>query len=127
MVFMVGTFALLSLALWFLSKKLAIDIQNILITAGVFIVVGYGFLTGFNRVKSHIMREPVDDELSRLIMVKSSSLSFYISLYLWLFIMYLSGKTKMETTALIGSGIIGMAVVFLLSWIGTKIYGMKDE
>ncbi|MBP1770435.1 MAG: hypothetical protein H6P96_1053 [Candidatus Aminicenantes bacterium] len=52
--------------------------------------------------------------------------AFYISIYLWLFIMYFSGKTTLEAHSLIGAGIAGMAVVFVLCWLGVKLFWMKN-
>lgn len=60
-------------------------------------------------------------------MTKASSLSYYFSIYLWLFIMYISDRTSLETHSLIGAGIMGIAVIFFLSWVGIKLYGMKNE
>jgi hypothetical protein len=40
--------------------------------------------------------------------------------------MYVSDKTTLPTHSLIGDGILGMAVVFLLWWLGVKAFGMKN-
>jgi L-2-hydroxyglutarate oxidase LhgO len=32
----------------------------------------------------------------------------------------------METRSLIGAGILGMSIIFLLSWLGVKLIGMKN-
>jgi hypothetical protein len=60
-------------------------------------------------------------------MLRASSLAFYISLYLWLFVMYISDKTTLPAHSLIGAGILGMAVVFLFSWLGVRIFGIRNE
>jgi hypothetical protein len=41
--------------------------------------------------------------------------------------MYISDKTKLEKDTLIGAGILGMAIIFFLSWIGIKLIGLKNE
>ena len=51
---------------------------------------------------------------------------YYISIYFWLFIMYVSDKTSLEAHSLVGGGILGMAVIFLLCWLGVKAFGMKN-
>ena len=91
------------------------------------IVVGFGMLVLFRRFKSIRKGEPTDDELSKLILQKSSSLSFYISLYLWLIISYFSGKVNIEVEELIGYGIIGMAIIFAGIWSFLKIKGLKND
>jgi len=60
-------------------------------------------------------------------MTRASSFAYYISIYLWLFIMYISDRTSLEARSLVGAGILGMAVVFLLCWLGVKAFGMKNE
>jgi|WetSurMetagenome_2_1015567.scaffolds.fasta_scaffold00237_23 hypothetical protein len=126
-IFIAGTLLLITSGLWFLSARLSVDPKDVLVPGGALIALGYGSFVGVLKIKSLIRKEPFDDELSKTVMLKSSSLSFYISLYMWLFIMYLSNKTNIESSDLIGSGIIGMVIVFMLSWAGTKFYGMKDE
>jgi hypothetical protein len=94
--------------------------------AGSIIVVGFAIYIGSVRIKSSMRKEPLEDELSKKMMTKTSSLSYYLSLYLWLFIMYMSDRTTMHTHTLIGAGILGMAIIFFLCWIGIKIYGMRN-
>lgn len=91
------------------------------------IVVGIGILVLVKRFKSIRKGEPTDDELSKLILQKSSSLSFYISLYLWLIISYFSSKINIEVEELIGYGIIGMAIIFAGIWSFLKIKGLKND
>ena len=90
-------------------------------------MVGFALYIGLERLKSLRRKEPIEDELSKKIMTKASSLAFYVSIYLWLFIMYMSDKTTMEIHTLIGTGILGMSIIFLLSWLGVKLIGMKNE
>lgn len=93
---------------------------------GVLVVVGFAVFIGINRIKSVIQKEPIEDELSKKIMIKASSISYYISIYLWLIIMYFSDKVALESHSLIGAGILGMAIIFLLSWIGVKMFGVSN-
>ncbi len=87
----------------------------------------FGLLVLFRRFNSIRRGEPSGDELSRLILQKSSSLSFYVSLYLWLLISYLSDRVNLETGQLIGYGIIAMAIIFATIWSIFKVIGLKDE
>ena len=65
--------------------------------------------------------------MSRKVMVRATSLAYYVSIYLWLFVMYISDKTSLPAHSLIGGGIAGMAVIFLLCWLGVKAFGLKNE
>ncbi len=72
-------------------------------------------------------KEPVEDEYSKKIMMKTASYSYYISLYLWLFISFLSGGKEIDTQRVIGLGVVGMAVVFVISWVFVKLIGLRNE
>ena len=127
LIFIVALLVLVSILFWVfnIQKPLnAIEIGMILIPL---ILVGFALFIGFRNLGSTIRKEPVEDELSKKVMTKASSLSFYISLYMWLFVMYISDKTKVEPHSLLGAGIAGMSLVFLLSWIGVKIFGLSNE
>jgi len=60
-------------------------------------------------------------------MRKASSLAYYISLYLWLLIMFLSDKLNYETHTIIGMDILGMAVVFAVCWLIVNFTGVRNE
>jgi len=124
-IFVVSGLVLLALVFWAINMR-TISIQEILMLAGAIILVGFAVYIGVVRIKSTIQKEPVEDELSKKIMTKASSISYYVSIYLWLIIMYLSDKTTLESHSLIGAGILTMAIIFLLSWIGVKMYGVKN-
>jgi hypothetical protein len=125
--FVISALLLASLALWALKGHLAGNLREILMAAGIIILVGFALFFGMARVRSHLRKEPSEDELSRRVMTKATSLAYYISLYLWLFIMYVSDRTTMATHTLIGAGIMGMALIFFFCWIGIKALGMKNE
>jgi hypothetical protein len=125
--FVISALLLASLALWALKGRLAGNLGEILMAAGIIILVGFALFFGMARVRSHLRKEPSEDELSRRVMTKATSLAYYISLYLWLFIMYVSDRTTMATHTLIGAGIMGMALIFFFCWIGIKALGMKNE
>ena len=125
-IFVVACLVLASFILWILNARMSWNMQEILMIAIGLIMVGFAFLIGISRFKSTLRKEPPEDELSRTIMTKASSLSYYISIYLWLFIMYISDRVKWETHTLIGAGILGMAVIFSLSWLGVKLTGFRN-
>lgn len=89
------------------------------------LILGIGSWVLFNRIKSKRNRELAEDELSKLILQKSSSISYYISLYLWLLLSYFSDSLKLDTEQLIGYGIIGMAFIFVGCWVYYYIRGVK--
>jgi len=125
--FVVSALLIASVALWALKGKVSGNILEILTTGGIFIMVGFALFIGTSRMRSHIRKEPPEDELSKTIMTRATSLAYYISLFLWLFIMYISDRVKMEPHSLISAGILGMALIFFCCWLGIKVTGVKNE
>jgi peptidoglycan/LPS O-acetylase OafA/YrhL len=81
----------------------------------------------FRRIGSEKRGQPAEDEFSKKVMQKAAALSYFVSLYLWLGIMYLADKLKTETDVMFGWGILGMAVIFGASWLFYNFRGIKDE
>jgi len=120
-------FVLLGVFLWFGTSAEGTGLKELLPYLVGVVVVGLALFAGYRRITSLHRGEPAEDELSRKIMVKSSSVSFFISIYFWLAIMYFSDKVEMACHSLIGSGIAGMAVIMVLSWLYFKFRGVGNE
>jgi hypothetical protein len=125
-IFMVSTLVLAGMAAWAVKGKIVGNTGEIVMAGVVFILVGFAAALGASRLRSRRRGEPAEDELSKRIMTRASSLAYYISIYLWLFIMYIGDKVTLPAHNIVGTGIAGMAVVFLLCWLGVKFFGMKD-
>jgi len=119
-IFVLAALVLLSTAFWVMNTKLSDNLPEILMITGVVIIAGFAVYIGVIRFRSALRKEPAEDEFSKRVMTKASSLSFYISIYWWLFLMYMSDKTSLANDTLIGAGIMGMALIFFFSWIGVK-------
>ena len=113
--FVVSALVLVSTAIWVLKGRIAGNTREMVMVAVALVVVGFAVYLGISRLRSHQRHEPAEDELSKKVMLRASSLAYYISIYLWLFVMYISDKTTLETHSLVGAGILGMAVVFFLA------------
>jgi len=96
-----------------------------------FIIIGilvcFGLYAVYRRLISGKRGQPAEDEFSKKIVQKAAAMSYYISLYLWLVIMYLADKQKAETELLFGWGILGMAIIFGVLWTYFNFRGVKDE
>ena len=123
---LISALVLATTIVWLLNVKITIGFQAITQYVVILIIIAFGFYFGFSRIKSEKRGEPAEDELSKKILQKASSISFYVSLYIWLGVMYFSDKTKLETHTLIGTGILGMAIVFCACWVIFKIRGLRD-
>jgi peptidoglycan/LPS O-acetylase OafA/YrhL len=117
----------LSLGAWvYYSKKGSLEFADLMQYAIIFILVAFALIIGLSRLRSERRGEPAEDELSKKIMQKAASTAFYISLYWWLVLSYLSENWKAETGSVIGRGIMGMALIFALSWVVYKIKGVRS-
>ncbi|MGE5356070.1 MAG: hypothetical protein ACM3PT_07500 [Deltaproteobacteria bacterium] len=93
----------------------------------ILLIAGFGLFVAYRRFLSYKSGEPQEDELSKQILQKSAASSFYISLYMWLAIMYLTDRNKTDPEIMFGWGITGMAVIFGLSWVFYYFRGLKNE
>lgn len=126
-IFVISALVVASLVVWALKSQITGNVGEIVMTGIVLVLVGFAIYLGLSRLRSHRRHERAEDELSKRIMTRASSLAYYVSIYLWLFVMYVSDKTTLEAHSLIGAGILGMAVVFLLCWLGEKAFGVKND
>ena len=127
MVFVLAAIAIGSALLWYFGSNE--DIGNIyLLHFGViFLVVAFAIYIGIKRLGSAKRGEPTEDEMSKKVMLKTASLSYYISLYLWVIMIFVKDRVKMDTEEILGTGILGMAVCFACCWLYFNFRGVKSE
>jgi peptidoglycan/LPS O-acetylase OafA/YrhL len=123
----VAALVLITAFLWIFSGSGKVDPMEYVNLAVISMVVIFALFIGYKRYRSIRRGEPAEDELSKKVMQKTSSLSYYISLYLWLAIMYFSDRLDYETHTIIGAGILGMAVTFAICWLVINFTGVKNE
>lgn len=70
---------------------------------------------------------PQDDELSRKVNEKAAATSFYISLILWLLLIYLQSHSEINSKWILLFGIVGMAITFIISWLIFNHSGINYE
>jgi peptidoglycan/LPS O-acetylase OafA/YrhL len=126
-VFIVAALVLISTGIWFFSTTEKFKPFELVGFGIIILVILFAVFIGYKRLSSAKRGEPPEDELSKKVMQKTSSLSYYISLYLWLAIMYFSDRIHYETHTVIGAGILGMAVVFAVCWLVFNFRGVRNE
>jgi peptidoglycan/LPS O-acetylase OafA/YrhL len=126
-VFIVSALVLISAGMWFVSRFPKSSLVDYFQFGIIILVVIFAIFLGYKRFTSVLRREPTEDELSKRINQKTASLSYYISLYLWLFLMYCSDKINYQTHTIIGAGILGMALTFGICWMVIKFIGLRNE
>jgi len=123
---LISAMVLVTTILWLMNTKKPLSIPEISQYGVILVLVGLGVYVGISRLKSEKRGEPPEDELSKKILQKASSTAYYISLYMWLALAYMIDTQKLETHTVIGTGILGMAILFAVCWFFYKVRGMKD-
>jgi peptidoglycan/LPS O-acetylase OafA/YrhL len=90
-------------------------------------VIVFAIFVGFKRLRSARRGEPVEDEMSKKVMLRAAAFSYYISLYLWVAILFIKDRVNLDTEELIGAGILGMAVSLGACWLYFNFRGVKSE
>ena len=118
---------IVSVVIWILNATTEIKFGNLLMYGIILLITIFALAIAISKLKSAKEGLTSEDELSRLIRNKASSRSYYVSLYWWLILMYLSDKTRLETHSLIGAGILGMAVLFAGFWVYFNFKGKIND
>jgi peptidoglycan/LPS O-acetylase OafA/YrhL len=126
-VFIVAALVLITTGIWFFSAKENLKLFDLVSFGIIILVVAFAVFIGIKRMTSARRGEPAEDELSKKVMQRTAAWSYYVSLYLWLAIMYFSDRLKFETHTIIGAGILGMAVIFAICWLVFNFRGVRNE
>lgn len=115
----------LTTILWLGKESLSLEELSSL---GVILaIVGFAVFILIRRINSWKSGEPQEDELSKKVMLRTSSLSYYVSLYFWVFLLWLKDRVAFEQEELLGTGILGMALIFALSWVYYHFRGVPND
>jgi peptidoglycan/LPS O-acetylase OafA/YrhL len=93
----------------------------------ILLIVGFALFVGYKRLSNARRGEPAEDELSKRILQKTAAISYYISLYIWVFLIFLKDRVKLDTEELLGTGILAMAVTFGVSWLIINFKGFRND
>jgi hypothetical protein len=126
LVFLVAGLVTISCLLWFLRAGFSFELTDLLQIGIILVVLGFAVFIGISRFRSERRGQPSEDELSKNLMKRASSLSYFISLYWWLLLMYFSDRTSLERGSFIGAGILGMAVILAVCYLFFYFRGLRD-
>ncbi|OGY93064.1 MAG: hypothetical protein A3H70_05490 [Candidatus Komeilibacteria bacterium RIFCSPLOWO2_02_FULL_48_11] len=92
----------------------------------IILLIAILFMIYFIKHKYSDVRKglPLDDERSKKVMTQAAAMTFYISLY-WLlaisffesFFAKMFGVIKLDAGQVVGGGIAGMSIIFIIAWI----------
>ena len=100
LIFIVAALVVVTTAVWIITSRAAFKPADLGMYAVLILVVGFALFIGVKRLSSVKKGEPAEDELSKKVLQKTAAMSYYISLYLWLAVMYVSDKKDYETSCL---------------------------
>lgn len=126
-VFIVVGLVLLTTGLLFFKSFELLSTMDFLHIGIITLIVGFAVFIGFKRLRSEKRGEPAEDELSKKILQRAAATSYYISLYIWVILIFLKDRVEFETEELLGSGILAMAATFGISWLIIKSKGIKND
>ena len=92
------------------------DFKNLLIGLPIIIIGAIMVPLLIRNFKSIRQNMPAADERSKRAVTRAAALSFYISIYLLLAIGWFGDDYFERPSQATGYGIMGMAVIFLISW-----------
>ena len=113
--------------MWLFKVEKSISAREIVESGIIIILVGFGLYFAFRRFSSASRGEPQEDELSKKIVQKTAAWSYYISVYMWVFMIWLKDRVALDTDEVLGAGILAMALIFLACWIAIKVRGIRNE
>jgi peptidoglycan/LPS O-acetylase OafA/YrhL len=114
-------------ALWFFKVENKITTVEIISFGTIIFLVGFGLYFAFRRFSSAHRGEPAEDELSKKVMQKAAAWSYYVSLYMWVFMIWFKDRVTLDTEQVLGAGILSMAVIFFVCWIVIRLRGIRNE
>jgi peptidoglycan/LPS O-acetylase OafA/YrhL len=117
LVAVVALMAIVSFIIWIVGSELSFDFGTVLMILIPVVILAFAVIRVVRGVSDARNQMPEEDELSKMIMLRTGSTSFQLSLFLWLVIGSVEDRIDMEGHTIIGAGILGMAILFALSWI----------
>lgn len=106
-----------TIVVWMINSENSMRGTLVLMVGIQVVVLVYAGLVIFKRWTARKNKLPTQDELSKKILLRSTAASYHLSLYMWLALMYFEERIDLERSSLIGAGILGMAILFGLSWV----------
>lgn len=117
LVAVVALMAIVSFIIWIVGSELSFDFGTVLMILIPVVILAFAVIKVVQGVSDARNQMPAEDELSKMIMLRTGSTSFQLSLFLWLVIGSVEDRIDVEGHTIIGAGILGMAILFALSWI----------
>ena len=126
-IFIVAAMVLVTTGFWILSPGAIGDKMEYLHFGIILLIVLFALYIGYKRLRSEKRGEPAEDELSKKVLQKTAAWSYYVSLYIWVAMIYIKDRIVMDTEIMLGTGILAMAVTFAVCWLVFNFRGIRNE
>lgn len=127
LLFSIVAMVAVSCIFWFISSEEGFSPIDMFQLSIIALILVFAIFIGYKRLTSAKRGEPTEDELSKKVLQKTAAWSYYISLYIWVAMIYIKDRVSMDTEELLGTGIIAMAVCFGICWLIFNFKGIKNE
>jgi len=122
------TWTLVLTGLWIIQPSNSTSsVLEYIFVGVIFLFFLLGGYLGYGRMKRTKQGLPEEDELSRKIAQKSAAISFYLSVGLWLTLIFIQSHFLIDIKWLLSSGMIGMAIFFFISWLIINNQGINEK
>jgi len=106
-----------TIIIWMLNSETPRFSEGFLMIPIQIVILVFAVVVLVKRWRAKKEKLPVEDEMSKQILRRGAATSYYVSIYLWLALMFFEESIDLERSTLIGGGILGMAVIYALSWV----------
>lgn len=113
--------------MWYISSGSGFSATDLFQFGIIALILLFAVFIGIKRLSSARRGEPTEDELSKKVLQKTAAWSYYISLYMWVALIYIKDRVTMDTEEVLGTGILAMAVCFAVCWLIFNFKGIKNE
>jgi ABC-type branched-subunit amino acid transport system permease subunit len=106
-----------TMVVWMLNSESRISGKAIAIGSIQLVILVFAVLVVYKRWTAAKNKLPAEDEMSKSIRRRGAATSYYVSIYMWLAFMMFEERIDLERSTLIGAGILGMVIIYALSWV----------
>ena len=115
------------LSIWLYQTDKSFDMVAYAILGLSVLIIGINLYIKIKGFKEERMGLASEDELSKGIKEKAAAKAFRYSIFMWVFIILFFIEIEPKAKIVIGIGVLGMAVVFLLTWLYLSMNGIAHE
>lgn len=106
-----------TMLLWLFNSETTITSHRSIMLGAQVVILIFAVLVVLKKWTAKKQNLPAEDEMSKQILQRGAATSYYVSIYMWLAFMFFEERIDLERSTLIGAGIMGMAIIFGLSWV----------